>query len=83
MSKIYLKKQDFQAAINHLSKIEIKSKKLEPLKKLNNYFISVAYIGLNNQKEFKKSINELLSYGGYWSLLGHELRGHFLFEKAN
>ena len=25
------KKQDFQAAINHLSKIEIKSKKLAPM----------------------------------------------------
>ena len=82
LSKIYLKKQDFEGAIKHLLKIEIKRKKLEPLKKLKNYFISVAYIGLNNQKEFQKSINELLSYGGYWSLLGHELRGHFLFEKG-
>ena len=39
-------------------------------------------MGINNQNEFQKSINELLSYGGYWSLLGHELRGHFLFEKG-
>ncbi len=82
LSKIYLKRQDFEGAVNHLSKIEIKGKKLEPLKKLKNYFISVAYLGLNNQKEFQKSINELLSYGGYWALLGHELRGHFLFEKG-
>ena len=81
LSKIYLKKQDFQAAINHLSKIEIKSKKLAPLNKLKDYFMSVAYLGLNNEKEFKKSINLLISYGGYWSLLGHELRGHFSFEK--
>ena len=82
LSKIYLKRQDFEGAVNHLSKIEIKGKKLEPLKKLNNYFLSVAYMGINDQNEFKKSINELLSYGGYWSLLGHELRGHFLFEKG-
>ena len=83
LSKIYLKKQDFQAAINHLSKIEIKSKKLAPLNKLKNYFMSVAYLGLNNEKEFKKSINLLISYGGYWSLLGHELRGHFSIEQGN
>ena len=61
LSKIYLKKQDFQAAINHLSKIEIKSKKLDPLNKLQDYFMSVAYLGLNNEKEFKKSINLLIS----------------------
>ena len=44
---------------------------------MKGYFISVAYLGLNDEKEFKKSINSLISYGGYWSLLGHELRGHF------
>ena len=83
LSKIYLKKQDFQAAINHLSKIEIKSKKLAPLNKLKDYFISVGYLGLNNEKEFKKSINLLISRGGYWSLLGHELRGHFYLKQGN
>lgn len=83
LSKIYLKKQDFQAAISHLSKIEIKTKKLDPLNKLKDYFISVAYLGSNNEKEFKKSINLLISHGGYWSLLGHELRGHFSFEQGN
>ena len=82
LSKIYLKRQDFEGAISHLSKIKIKSKKLEPLNKLKNYFISVAYLGLNNQKEFQKNINVMISYGGYWALLGHELRGHFLFEKG-
>ena len=56
LSKIYLKKQDFQNAINHLSKIEIKSKKLDPLNKLKGYFISVAYLGLNDEKEFKKAL---------------------------
>ena len=83
LSKIYLKKQDFQAAINHLSKIEIKSKKLDPLNKLQDYFMSVAYLGLKNEKEFKKSINLLISHGGYWSLLGHELRGYFFLEQGN
>ena len=82
LSKIYLKRQDFDQAVSHLSKIEINSKKLAPLKKLKDYFISVAHLGSNNQQEFQKSINQLLSYGGYWSLLGHELRGHFLFEKG-
>ena len=83
LSKIYLNRQDFQGAVSHLLKIKIKSKKLMPLKKLKNYFLSVAYLGLNNKQEFKKSVNELLSYGGYWSLLGHELRGHYLFEQGN
>ena len=83
LSKIYLKNQDFQGAINHLLKIEIKSKKLNPIKQLKNYFISVAYLGVNNKQEFQKSINLLISHGGYWALLGHELRGHFLFGQGN
>ena len=83
LSKIYLKKQDFQGAVKHLLKIEIKSNKLKSLKKLQNYFMAVAYLGLNNQQEFQKSINVLLSNSGYWSLLGHELRGHFLFRQGN
>ena len=83
LSKIYLKRQDFDQAVIHLSKIEINSKKLAPLKKLKDYLISVAHLGSNNQQEFQKSINQLLSYGGYWALLGHELRGHFLFAEGN
>ena len=83
LSKIYLNKQDFRGALAHLSKIEIKSKKLNPLKKLKDYFISIAYLGLSQQEEFQNSINILISYGGYWSLLGHELRGHFSFAQGN
>ena len=83
LSKIYLKKQDFSEAINYLEKLKIKDKELEPLIKLKHYFISVAYLGLNKEEEFKKNINLLLSFGDYWSLLGHELRGHFLYANGN
>ena len=83
LSKIYLKRQDFSGAINHLSKIQLKDKELATLGKLKHYFISVAYMGMNNKNEFQKNINLLLSYGDYWSLLGHELRGHFLFAEGN
>ena len=83
LSKIYLKKQDFSGAIDYLEKLKIKDKELEPLIKLKHYFISVAYLGLNKEEEFKKNINLLLSFGDYWSLLGHELRGHFLYANGN
>ena len=83
LSKIYLKKQDFSGAIDYLEKLEIKDKELEPLIKLKRYFISIAYLGLDREEEFKKNINLLLSFGDYWSLLGHELRGHYLYSKGN
>ncbi|MBF97240.1 MAG: hypothetical protein CFH34_01102 [Alphaproteobacteria bacterium MarineAlpha9_Bin4] len=83
LSKIYLKKQDYSGAINHLSKINFKGSKLAPLEKLKHYFMSVAYLGMDNKNEFQKNINLLLSYGDYWSLLGHELRGHYFFSKGN
>lgn len=83
LSKIYLKKQDFSGAIDYLEKLEIKDKELEPLIKLKHYFMSIAYLGLDKEEDFKKNINLLLSFGDYWSLLGHELRGHYLYSKGN
>ena len=83
LSKIYLKKQDFAGAIDYLEKLEIKDKELEPLIKLKHYFMSIAYLGLDKEEDFKKNINLLLSFGEYWSLLGHELRGHYLYSKGN
>ena len=82
LSKIYLKRQDFKGAVNHLSKIQLKDKDLATLGKLKNYFISVAYLGMNDKKNFQENINLLFSYGDYWSLLAHELRGHFLFAEG-
>ena len=83
LSKIYLNKQDYSGALKYLKDIEIRDNKLETLNKLKNYFISVSYLGLSDKQNFEKSINLLLSYGDYWSLLGHELRGHFLFNEGN
>ena len=83
LSKIYLKKQDFSGAIDYLEKLEIKDKEIEPLIKLKYYFMSIAYLGLDKEEDFKKNINLLLSFGDYWSLLGHELRGHYLYSKGN
>ena len=83
LSKIYLKRQDFAGAVNHLSKIQLKGKELATLGKLKHYFLSVAYLGKNDKKKFQENINLLLSYGDYWSLLAHELRGHFLFAENN
>ena len=45
--------------------------------------MSIAYLGLDKEEDFKKNINLLLSFGEYWSLLGHELRGHYLYSKGN
>ena len=83
LSKIYLNKQDYSGALKYLKDIEIRDNKLETLNKLKSYFISVSYLGLSDKPNFQKSINLLLSYGDYWSLLGHELRGHFLFHEGN
>ena len=83
LSKIYLNKQDYSGALKYLKDIEIRDNKLETLNKLKSYFISVSYLGLSDKQNFQKSINLLLSYGDYWSLLGHELRGHFLFNEGN
>ena len=83
LSKIYLNKQDYSGALKYLKDIEIRDNKLETLNKLKNYFISVSYLGLSDKQNFQKSINLLLSYGDYWSLLGHELRGYFLFNEGN
>ncbi len=83
LAKVYLNKQNFKSALKYLLKIEVKNRKLDPLEKIKNYFIAVAYLGIDDQQEFKKYTNLLLSYGDYWSLLGHELRGHSLFINKN
>ncbi len=83
LSKIYLKRQNFSKAATHLESIEIKDKELKGLEKLKYYFISVAYLGMNKKEDFEKNINKLLAYGDYWALLGHELRGHYLYEEGS
>ena len=50
--------------------------------RLSGYLIEIMSI-VNTENEFKKSINLLISRGGYWSLLGHELRGHFYLKQGN
>ena len=37
----------------------------------------------NNKKSFDSLTNELLSFGGMWALLAHELRGHLYFANKD
>ena len=38
---------------------------------------------LNNKKNFDMYTNQLLSFGGMWALLAHELRGHFQYANKD
>ena len=70
---------ELEEALETLSLIEDNSKGNSYLDKITKYYYSQVFMEQNNNKKFDIYTNELLSFGGMWALLAHELRGHHQF----
>ena len=66
-----------------LGYIEDNSKGNSYLGKITKYYYSQVFMELNNKKNFDMYTNQLLSFGGMWALLAHELRGHFQYANKD
>ena len=74
---------EFEEALKTLRYIEDNSKGNSYLGKIVKYYYSQVFMEQNNKKNFDIYTNELLSFGGMWALLAHELRGHLQFANKD
>ena len=81
--KLQFQNNEFEESLVSLGYIEDNSSDNSYLGKITKYYYSQVFMELNNKKNFDIYTNELLSYGGMWSLLAHELRGHLQFANKD
>ena len=81
--KLQFQNKELEESLITLRLIETNSKSNSYLNKIAKYYYSQVFMELNNKKNFEIYTNELLSYGGMWSLLAHELRGHLQFANKD
>ena len=77
--KLQFQNNELEESLKTLRYIEDNSKGNSYLGKIIKYYYSQVFMEQNNKKNFDIYTNELLSFGGMWALLAHELRGHFQF----
>ena len=81
--KLQFQNNELEESLKTLRYIEENSKGNSYLARIIKYYYSQVFMELNNKKNFEIYTNELLSYGGMWSLLAHELRGHLQFANKD
>ena len=81
--KLQFQKNEFEESLKTLRLIEENSKGNSYLDKITKYYYSQVFMEQNNKKNFDIYTNELLSYGGMWAQLAHELRGHLHFANKD
>ncbi len=77
--KLQFQNNEFEESLKTLRLIEDNSKSNSYLYKIIKYYYSQVFMEQNNKEYFDTYTNELLSFGGMWALLAHELRGHLQF----
>ena len=77
--KLQFQNNELEESLKTLRLIEENSSDNNYLNKITKYYYSQVFMEQNNKKNFDIYTNELLSSGGMWALLAHELRGHFQF----
>ena len=77
--KLQFQNNEFEKSLKTLRLIEDNSKGNSYLDNIIKYYYAQVFMELNNKKNFDIYTNELLSFGGMWALLAHELRGHFQY----
>ena len=83
IAKINLKNGNKNEAMNVIRELKKDRIKKPLFEKLINYYEAQILLDLNKKEDLEKSISELLSFGGNWALLGHEIRGHYHFKNGN
>ena len=81
--KLQFQNNEFQESLDTLRYIEENSADNSYLGKIIKYYYSQVFMEQNNKKNFDIYTNELLSFGGMWALLAHELRGHLQFANKD
>jgi len=81
--KLQFQNNELTESLKTLRLIEDNSKGNVYLDKIIKYYYSQVFMEQNNKKNFDIYTNELLSFGGMWALLAHELRGHFQFANKD
>ncbi len=81
--KLQFQNKEFEESLVSLGYIEDNSKGNSYLGKITKYYYSQVFMELNNKKNFDIYTNQLLSFGGMWALLAHELRGHFQYANKD
>ena len=81
--KLQFQNKEFEESLVSLKYIEDNSKGNSYLGKITKYYYSQVFMELNNKKNFDVYTNQLLSFGGMWALLAHELRGHFQYANKD
>ena len=81
--KLQFQNNEFEESLVSLGYIEENSKGNSYLGKITKYYYSQVFMELNNKKNFDMYTNQLLSFGGMWALLAHELRGHFQYANKD
>ncbi len=81
--KLQFQNNEFEESLKTLRLIEDNSKGNGYLNKIIKYYYSQVFMEQNNKKNFDIYTNELLSFGGMWALLAHELRGHLQFANKD
>ncbi len=81
--KLQFQNKEFEESLVSLKYIEDNSKGNSYLGKITKYYYSQVFMELNNKKNFDMYTNQLLSFGGMWALLAHELRGHFQYANKD
>ena len=81
--KLQFQNNEFEESLKTLRYIEDSSKNNSYLSKIIKYYYSQVFMEQNNKKNFDIYTNELLSFGGMWALLAHELRGHLQFANKD
>ena len=77
--KLQFENNEFEESLKTLKIIEENIKVNSYLDKITKYYYSQVFMEQNNKKNFDMYTSELLSFGGMWALLAHELRGHLHF----
>ena len=81
--KLQFQNNEFEESLKTLEYIENNIKSNSYLDKIINYYYSQVFMEQNNKKNFDTYTNELLSFGGMWALLAHELRGHYQYASKD
>ena len=81
--KLQFQNNEFAESLKTLKEVEKNIKASSHLNKIIKYYYAQVAMEQDMKKDFEISTKDLLSFGGMWALLAHELRGHVFFSKSD
>ena len=81
--KLQFQNNEFTESLKTLKEVEKNIKVNSHLNKIIKYYRAQVAMEQGLKKDFEKFTKDLLSFGGMWALLAHELRGHLYFTKSD